>query len=86
MPKYVYKCNECNFEFEVVHSMQEKLKDCDECGTIDALKRIPSFSFTLGKDIEDTKTSGTRVKEFIEGAREELREEQKFLKKKEYNG
>lgn len=83
MPKYVYKCSECDFVKEVVHSMQEKLKDCEECGTIDVLRRIPSFSLSLGTSSKSEAT-GDRVKDFIEEARHELKEERANLKRKEY--
>jgi len=84
MPKYVYKCKECDFVKEVVHSMQEKLKDCEECGTIDVLRRIPSFSLSLGTDSSSSQPTGGRVKDFIEEARHELKEERESLKRKEY--
>ena len=83
MPKYVCECKECGFVKEVVHSMQEKLKDCEECDTIEALMRIPSFTLSLKKD--SNTTAGGRVKEFIEDAREELRSERRELKRKEYS-
>jgi len=85
MPKYVYRCKSCELVTEVVHSMQEKLKDCSECDTIDSLVRVPSFSFTLGKETSDDSSAGQRVKEFIEDSRTELNKEIKSLKKKEYN-
>ena len=86
MPKYIYRCKSCELVTEVVHSMQEKLKDCSECDTIDSLVRVPSFSFTLGKEINDNSSAGQRVKDFIEDSRSELNKEMKSLKKKEYNG
>jgi len=86
MPKYIYRCESCELVTEVVHSMQEKLKDCSECDTIDSLVRVPSFSFTLGKEIDDNSSSGQRVRDFIEDSRAELNKEMKSLKKKEYNG
>lgn len=86
MPKYVYRCKSCELVTEIVHSMQERLKDCSECDTIDSLVRVPSFSFTLGKNVESTSSSGERVKDFIEDSRAELNRELKSLKKKEYNG
>jgi len=84
MPKYVYECKECGSIKEVVHSMQEKLKDCEECDTIEALRRVPSFNFLRHGDIDET-SSGSRVKEFIEDSRNELREERKELQRKEYS-
>ena len=84
MPKYVYECKECGFVKESVHSMQEKLKDCSECDTIDSLMRIPSFSF-LRMDIVDNSNSGGRVKEFIEDTREELKQERRSLVNREHS-
>ena len=84
MPKYVYECRECGFVKEVVHSMQEKLKDCEECDTIDVLTRIPSFSIAT-KSTNSSDKTGDRVKDFIEEARTELKEEKECLKRKEYS-
>jgi putative FmdB family regulatory protein len=83
MPKYVYKCKECEFVKEVVHSMQEKLKDCQECDKIGTLMRVPSFSLAISKQ-DEAVSSGTRVKDFIEEARNELKEERQSLQRKEY--
>jgi len=83
MPKYVYECKECGFVKEVVHSMQEKLKDCEECDTIEALMRVPSF--TLAFKENSNPTAGGRVKEFIDDAREELKSERRELQRKEYS-
>ena len=83
MPRYVYKCKECDFVKEVVHSMQEKLKDCEECDTIDSLMRVPSFTLAISRE-EHKASSGTRVKDFIEEARSELKEERRNLQRKEY--
>jgi len=63
--------------------MQEKLKDCDECDTIGALMRVPSFSLATSR-AEQNASSGSRVKDFIEEARNELKEERQTLQRKEY--
>ena len=84
MPKYIYKCKECAIVKEIVHSMQEKLKDCEECGKIESLVRVPSFSLAISRDDVST-TSGERVKDFIEEARSELKEERHNLQRKEYS-
>jgi len=84
MPKYVYECTNCGAELEVVHSMKEKLKDCEECDTIESLRRIPSFSF-LREDPASSRSPGRKVKDFIEESRDELKKERRNLQKKEYN-
>ena len=63
--------------------MQEKLKDCEECDTLDVLRRIPSFSLSLGI-LPTSQSGGDRVKDFIEESRHELKEERENLKRKEY--
>ena len=45
--------------------------------------RVPSFSLAISKKEEST-SSGTRVKDFIEEARNELKEERHNLQRKEY--
>jgi putative FmdB family regulatory protein len=82
MPKYVYECKECGITKEIVHSMQEKLKDCVECDTIDTLRRIPSFNLMIGTS--GLSNPGDKVKEFIEDAKEEVSRERKELKKRDY--
>ena len=82
MPKYVYECKECGIIKEIVHSMQEKLKDCAECDTIDTLRRIPSFNLMIGASGQAA--TGDKVKEFIEDAKEEIKRERRELKKREY--
>tara|TARA_Y100000310_G_C20205036_1_gene588687 strand:- start:153 stop:410 length:258 start_codon:yes stop_codon:yes gene_type:complete len=82
MPKYVYECEECGFVKEIVHSMKEKLKDCEECDTIDTLRRVPSFNLMLNTG--DNSTAGDRVKEFIEDSRGEIKRERRELKSREY--
>ena len=84
MPKYVYECKECGIVKEIVHSMQEKLKDCEECDTIGSLMRIPSFNF-LRPDVLDERTIGSKVKDFIEESRNELEEDRKGFLGKEHS-
>ena len=44
MPRYTYRCNVCKGCFEAIHSISEKLTDC-ECGEEGSLKRVPSLPF-----------------------------------------
>jgi putative FmdB family regulatory protein len=79
MPKYAYKCKECDHAFEAVHGMFMKLRNCDECGTDGSLFRIPSTSFTANMPSKDDKP-GQIVKDFIEEAREEVQKEKERMK------
>jgi len=86
MPRYVYKCADCEFILEVKHSIKEKLKDCPRCDLPDVLKRLPT-SFTIRKTGSSTETSkkvGKVTKEKIEQFREELETEKKNLKNEEF--
>ena len=68
VPKYIYRCEACGEHFEKIHSMSEKLTDC-ECGKEDSLVRVPSLPFCVGQKKQKT---GQIVKDFIEDTRREV--------------
>ena len=80
MPKYTYKCEECEDIFETSHSMSERLTDCEKCNTIDTLNKIPAKIATQYKDKEVGKT----VDNYIEEAKQEVREEKSRLKEQDW--
>ena len=80
MPKYTYKCKECEEIITVTHGMEEKLTDCRQCDTIDSLKKIPSSISVIHKD----KEVGKVVESHIEEARLELQQEKERITKREY--
>tara|TARA_R110002110_G_scaffold14221_12_gene66759 strand:+ start:979 stop:1254 length:276 start_codon:yes stop_codon:yes gene_type:complete len=85
MPKYAYKCINCENVFEIVHSIKIKLKKCEKCNTDDSLQRLPS-SFIHGKTnstLKDDKT-GNVVKSKIEEFKKDLNKMKKEAKKQEY--
>ena len=79
MPRYTYRCNECEEEFEKTHSIKEKLKDCDLCETKGSLIRVPSGFTTVYKTQQTRRKPGSLVKEFIEDAKEDLKEQKNEL-------
>jgi putative FmdB family regulatory protein len=81
MPRYFYRCDNCKHQFETVHSIKENLDHCEECDTKDALKRVP-FPIRINK--KGTQKAGNIVKDFIKETTEEIKEEKKNLKKKEF--
>ena len=81
MPKYTYKCNECEDIFEVVHSMSERLTFCKKCDTIDSLQKIPSNVSIIKKD----KEVGKIVESHIEETKRELKEEKERITRREYS-
>lgn len=79
MPKYTYKCKECDEIFEVSHSMSERLTDCENCDTINSLAKIPAQIAVQYK-----KESGKVVDEYIEQAKQEVSEEKERLKEQDW--
>ena len=85
MPRYAYLCEKCNKPFQIVHSIKEKLVDCQECDTEGSLKRIPSMPLVLNKKEDNQKQeAGTLVKEYIEDMRGELKQEKEELRSQTY--
>ena len=85
MPRYTYHCEECEVIFQTVHSIKEKLTDCEECDSKDTLKRIPSVPMVLNnKQGIEKRQVGSFVKEYIEDAKEDLKQEKEELFNQEY--
>tara|TARA_R100000664_G_C2760088_1_gene150752 strand:+ start:2589 stop:2837 length:249 start_codon:yes stop_codon:yes gene_type:complete len=82
MPIYNYRCDKCEEEFRVSHSMTENQEVCNICGSIGTLTRVPSF-FSK-KPINKKDKVGTYVKDFIKDAKTDL--EQQKEKLRERNG
>ena len=80
MPKYAYKCKECDHAFEAIHGMFVKLQNCDECATDGSLFRIPSMAYSNKSKASSEKKTGELVKEFIHDAKQEVKEEKKKMK------
>ena len=77
MPKYCYKCSECESEIEVRHSMTERLTDCKVCDNEEVLTRIPQLTNIVRKHEKGEKKTGSLVKEYIEENKRILKEERK---------
>ncbi len=84
MPKYNYRCNECEDFFETVHSISEKLYDCIKCETSGSLVRVPSTFVTKQKKTNKKQKVGSVVEKSINEFREALKEQKKGLKETEY--
>jgi len=80
VPKYAYKCKECDHSFDAVHGMSVKLQDCDECTTAGSLFRIPSMAYSTKIKAPTEKKTGELVKEFIHDVKQEVKEEKKKMK------
>ena len=84
MPLYAYECETCEAAFELRHSIKEYPEECSACKATDTLRRIPPVPIILKKKENATAKPGAVVKKFIEEAKQDLREEKKENKQKEY--
>ena len=76
MPSYVYECGDCGEIVEVFHSMSTEMTDCEICKSKDTLRKIPEVPFYTKNN-----NAGKVVKQHIEDAKQQIREEKKEMKK-----
>ena len=72
MPRYAYRCDACEILFERIHSMAEKLTDCENCNSEGSLKRIPS-NFFYSDSVEPSSANSGRVGEIVKNHIEETK-------------
>ena len=77
MPKYCYKCSECESEIEVRHGMTERLTDCKVCDNQGVLTRIPQLTNIVRKQEQVDQKTGALVKDYIQQNKEVLKEQKK---------
>ena len=86
MPNYVYKCISCDTIVTIFHSFSEKATDCDFCGALNSLKRDYTASFnTPNKGIKINKEVGQVVRQHIEEAREEIKQEKEKFQREVFD-
>ena len=82
MPNYVYKCISCEKTFSVFHSFSDKPTDCELCGAVNSLRRDYSTPFNLSNKVIEKKAKvGQVVRQHIEEAKEEVRQEKERLER-----
>ena len=73
MPKYVYKCNNCEVVFEKFHSIKTVLQDCEKCLTeykmSGSLERVPSQVLIVSHGSKD----GKIVRQYIKDTKEDIK-------------
>jgi len=79
MPKYCYRCDECDSQYEVWHGMTEEHNECEICNATSVI-RVPSLLGEVIRNNSKTKT-GDVVNKTIEETREEIKEYKKNLSK-----
>jgi len=80
MPRYVYRCDKCDTQLEVVHSLSVSLEDCTICLSKSTLKRIPQPSFLVKKKAH--KGAGKVVEKNISESKKELEDMKERMRKK----
>ena len=81
MPKYRYRCSNCEEASFVYHHVSEKAEVCKACGTSDCLVKMPTIFTTENKKTVPTAV-GEQVKKAIKDYSEDLKEEKNSLKEK----
>ncbi len=86
MPRYTYRCEQCEDVFETVHSMKECLTDCIKCEEQETLVRVPAMTFikTNATRAPTGNKVGALVEQHIHEAREELKREKADLQTADY--
>jgi len=77
MPFYHYRCSKCEKIFEKFHGMSEKATDCEVCSDKNTLVKLINSNINVG----NVSKVGNVVRDFIEAAKEELKENKDKLLK-----
>ena len=83
MPIYDFVCHDCGKSFSVFLSMNDECKECKHCKSDKISKNIGQFSHNV-KSTSNNSKAGDLVKKKIEEFREDLKQEKKRIKEKEY--
>lgn len=84
MPKYHYFCEACKGDYEIIHSMKERMEKCELCGS-HALRILPSIPIYLKEKQENKdRKAGSIVEEYIEKNKKSVAEEKQKRKSQEY--
>ena len=82
MGVYCYGCSECDHIFEARHSYKERLTKCPSCNKNTLSKLLNNPIKILGQTKESPQQTGEVVTKNIELAKQEIKEEQKILRKR----
>jgi len=85
MPKYKYKCIECEISFEVIHSMADTHTDCTICTASGSLERVPFVPHMSPRAQTGKPEVGSLVRQYIEDTKVDVKLEKTRYKKEEYD-
>jgi len=78
MPRYTYRCTECEELSIIFHLSNELEKECPKCAASNGLVKMLS-SFTTSPKHHNKLKVGETTEEFIQEARGELQQQKKEL-------
>ena len=81
MPRYAYRCTECDKEVTLFHLVAEEAPPCPLCSSVEHLTKLLSTFATKRKQKQKQKIGDT-TERFIETATAELKQQKKDLKDK----
>lgn len=84
MPKYIYKCAQCEEHFEVYHGMSENQEGCIYCRALSP-HRVPQMPFLKRSVDPKGDKVGEKTKAAIEANRTILNDAKKERRKESYN-
>lgn len=76
MPRYTYKCTDCEEVFDVVHGMNDEHFTCGFCHSRN-IRKVPQMPHVARKQTTKDGKVGDEVKRAIEENRAVLKEERK---------
>jgi putative FmdB family regulatory protein len=85
LPKYVYRCEQCEQQYEVKHSINDRLDECLGCKFSGSMKRLPTSVFIANKKLKKPSKAGDILKQSIEEFKSDLSEEKGKLKDRDYD-
>ena len=81
MPRYIYRCTECNLIETVTHGVSENYETCGGCGQRGFLAKQLGFPSMPSNRETRSRKVGEVTEEFIESARQDLVHQIEELKK-----
>ena len=84
MPRYKYKCSQCEISKAVFHLISETLNDCDECGGVGTMEKLVSTPYIKKEVVIDKQKIGEITEEYIEANREILEQQKQEATEENY--
>ena len=86
MPRYRYMCEECTLTFTVLHGINEVLLKCQECGSLQSMRKLLSTPILIKDDIVINENKvGELTRQYIEENREILQQQKEDVKMGDYD-